>query len=1283
MIRAASDPPLDSQAAPQDSASLHSPKGPRTAVVAQLQGKTEALSLHSVLPIEPETAQNLDTFKTQPFGDLAASAERGHVCSNGESSREPQDPSQGGLLLTSEESEILCQMKKEQAIQLQEVQTTRLALLELQKQRVQLEYARSTIVAALESGDLDALEKIKAMDSMGDEEVDEVEINDLMQNAKDLGVAREALSNAMDQQHAVTPGVSSGHSFAHRNREPENDESPRSKTDAILSPGTKNGGNQCLQELMMRFHQQYNEEEPHWDEMERQELFQSWDQLQGLKEQVMEAAAAVVDDMGEPDVASSVNTGPFSPEQFARHGDTCLTIGPDEESSHVRPYVDMQHQQVAALRQELRMLQAYKATLDAHQNDFTARNARRPHADASSDSLTTLVRNSPEKMSTAVRPQLQHDDLAELSPSNLRRHARVLIAKSGDGSTDALIERLMDASVRERMQKSSREGPQPVLPGNSPEGGPENRSEGNFQAITQKTGHVPGIRKDVTHGTRSNERTADPVFKATPSIDRRVLDVRADIDAERVEQGMHDILENMRTIQKARHVATGAQRVQFDALFERLQSQLSELQQVQTNVSYFRDLVRQQVEKPPLTNRIDMEARNAGKSKSSFNSASGDSMQPNIGSVQTRTRQPFKKRISDSTRSPGQQNMAGLPTRQTLGIPLMRNTTPVLVEDDEEDDRTPLAPSRSWTEHAEVNEYDLIDGDDVNVQTSLYESSQQRKENICSKGTADPLTKRLFEECKDTIYRSAAGLISQNESEPYFLLQFFKKAAMLDSSYARQRLMLEMDKILDDCAAGSQAARLQSQSRPPLLSQSQSSLDQRRDQTSFADLECPSPMHSRARRGSSNSAELPHRGQHSETLTPPERAPHEQKNTYRLPVPATQQVEESQQPDLQQAHNVASDVQDRLIEYMAHIPEAFFTSKHVADMQSIVLRSVAWHLESTKQLGVGPVRELLTPVLDGVLNKYVAQHAVELGSVLVEEVGRVVSDIIYVTEEELARSAQRMQRESNDASTSTAAIENDRAQFFRKVHPPTPPRGRQPAPPTYHLAADCQGSACRWDHEALDELVQRLSTKHEWGAIMDAIARVEGNIDPSAYDGLDHSEEEDSQTESDESESDNDEDAEQEDEENEEDEYESDDTYRRASPPSSYHSQISNVTGARMRGERKAVQLPLQNRPLSTMRMQLVIRSVAHGALQAIQIWDPPRELSRLTQTAAKCEAQSMALLLWLSKAQSSHPPPVRSPLLQKMVQTLSSRTKRLQKLSPPPPRTCKMLVYIRVRVYN
>ena len=61
-----------------------------------------------------------------------------------------------------------------------------------------------------------------------------------------------------------------------------------------------------------------------------------------------------------------------------------------------------------------------------------------------------------------------------------------------------------------------------------------------------------------------------------------------------------------------------------------------------------------------------------------------------------------------------------------------------------------------------------------------------------------PRISRLFEKCKEDIYRSAANLISNFESEPYFLMSVFKKLLKLDSSYLRQKVLMQLDELLEE-----------------------------------------------------------------------------------------------------------------------------------------------------------------------------------------------------------------------------------------------------------------------------------------------------------------------------------------------------------------------------------------------------------------------------------------------------------------------------------------------------
>ncbi|EGF82903.1 hypothetical protein BATDEDRAFT_86359 [Batrachochytrium dendrobatidis JAM81] len=56
---------------------------------------------------------------------------------------------------------------------------------------------------------------------------------------------------------------------------------------------------------------------------------------------------------------------------------------------------------------------------------------------------------------------------------------------------------------------------------------------------------------------------------------------------------------------------------------------------------------------------------------------------------------------------------------------------------------------------------------------------------------------RLFAQHKDEIYRRAADTISTHDASPYFLLSVFKTLSKLDSQYARERVMIALDEIVD------------------------------------------------------------------------------------------------------------------------------------------------------------------------------------------------------------------------------------------------------------------------------------------------------------------------------------------------------------------------------------------------------------------------------------------------------------------------------------------------------
>ncbi|KAJ3150108.1 hypothetical protein HDU86_006732 [Geranomyces michiganensis] len=1122
-----------------------------------LSSKSEHAAMHQQ-PTAPYIA--LDS----PQHGAALSAERDDHTASAAAARPQADGSLG-----QEGKSILQQLTREHGAQVQEAQFTRLALLELQKKRVQMEHARSTIMEALESGDVNALEKLKDLGTLGldddltanGEEVLDDNLLDMIADAHALGVTRKHIAKAVTQRKIAETNAPSVQATASRDID---DEMTNEKLNEIMS--TLASGNHDYDREAMA-------------EVKRLKLMESWEELKSLKKQfndlngrTEDMRPATATTAAGDDLPSSPDTGPYSsPEAMARGAAAA----------------DEKWQQVAALQEELNELQAYKERLE-QRNRLLATHRGQRCADASSDSLATLVRSSPGKRS-AEGPLMSYknwnDQTKQDSHGSFRSGRQQQNDNMRRSGTDDLIERLVDASVRNATKdthqaQTSRPSRVEII---------EETGAGNPLAL--KLREIPSQVSLTRHTPPRKAPAISNQWDATPHQVLAAAERDTALDAARVEQGLQEVLSNMRTIQMVRHVAKGPERAQFDAVFEQLQIQLAELQEVQSKVAYFRQLVEQQQEEQsalladtaqgaapqramPKTTSPPLKRTDAATTTRGFDPGLS------VGSCASQTRENYR---------PGPAVPA---SPYKLGRPSQAWPSPKRQPDRADGDvfatdERARQMSASWNEQANVNEYNLLNYADAeaDLRTSFYEASQRVKENQFPHRHIDPLVKGLFEECREVIYRTAAAFISGNEAEPYFLMELFKKAGKLDTSFARQKLLMEMDKIVAICAEGKRE-----QDRRPLRPtiSGASSLTER-VQTPFNDSHFDSPAKDTAVRAFSVGGDSITEGRRSMAPSPFANVSnasmlHTAASTA-VPARLTSEKQTSNQPSAptsQEAEQVASIVQDMLIAFMARMREPCFTAAHVADMQLIVLAAVSKHLEASEQLGVGSLRDLLQPVLDDAFNRFVGRHAAEVGSVLVDEVGRIVCDVIYVTEDELARSEERMRRDVEslarrdgsgvpdevlrsgggrgngrnmnfndgvrvdvraadgaarggvdgmrkvnkariDSRTETPSVGSEsRMKFFKQS--PTPPRGRprnvvpataaiaaaasasapppQQQPPraaAYHYAVNCHDRDCRWDHEALDEVVQRLSTKHEWGAIMQAIQRVE---DCAGVDGL-------------------------------------------------------------------------------------------------------------------------------------------------------------------------------------
>ncbi|KAJ3164960.1 hypothetical protein HDU88_004941 [Geranomyces variabilis] len=1212
--------------------------------------------------------------------------------------------------LGQEGETILQQLTREHGAQVQEAQFTRLALLELQKKRVQMEHARSTIMAALESGDMGALEKLKdigSLDGVEEEDMDE-DLLDMIADAHELGVTREHIADAITQRGRRAKDIVKASSPLQQ------------ATTAEARNFDGEMTNEKLHEIMTTLASgEHGFDREAMAEVKRLKLMESWEELKTLKQQVNDLNGRATTDKtptaagGGNDAPDSPDTGPYSsPEAMARGAAAA----------------DEKWRQVAALQEELGELQAYKEKLE-QRNHLLATQRGQRRADASLDSLATLVRSSPGKHKADGPSVIPRNRKAiptqNIHGSSRAQHQYHAAMPSSSSGTDHLIERLAEASVRNRAGRlhQSQTSRDPTSVAIIEEIGAENPLALKIREVHS----APG-------STRHSPTRKTPVanhLQATPYQVLATAERDTAIDAARVEQGLQEVLVHMRTIQMARHVAKGPERAKFDAVFEQLQTQLAELQEVQSKVAYFRQLVEQQQDEQNAllsshavqTERVDVqhdqceaeylrqlaEAQELDDQNQNFEHGHAQRTIAHLRQLeeeqlhqiaqsqltgprseqrkvaycrqlaQEQQREQKPPMPFDFQQAGGQsksiaQRLMRHPHEQDAPLPSLkapiavhrqsktasppkradaatttRDYDPIFGPDspDSQADRDYRAArpamsassyklerpsqawpspkrrssdrandgrladerarpaSASWTEQANVNEYDLMNDVELEAElrTSFYEASQRTKENQLPKRRIDPQLRGLFDECREVIYRSAAAFISENEAEPYFLMELFKKASKLDTSFARQKLLIEMDKIVAACAEG----QSDQQQRRPLRPTRVASSITERVQTPFNNSHFDSPAKDSAGHVLSVGGDSITEGRRSMAPSPSESVRnaslmHAVPAASAHPTSVRNTFFETPAAISREAEDVASIVQDMLIAFMARMREPVFTPAHVADMQLIVLAAVSKHLETSEQLGFGSLRDLLQPVLDDAFNRYVGRHAAEVGSVLIEEVGRIVCDVIYVTEEELARSEERMRRDVDDFArrgavrdemrssgvrangrflgsesmhhdarainsteaqvdrngatmgidrrTETPSVGSEsRMRFFEQS--PTPPRGRQrnvvpataalasaaakappppPPPPrgrasAYHYGADCHDEDCRWDHDALDGVVRRLSTKHEWGAIMQAIQRVEQDGGPAGLAMLrDEDEEEEWETESDEEDEDEDDD---------------------------------------------------------------------------------------------------------------------------------------------------------------
>ncbi|TPX69421.1 hypothetical protein SpCBS45565_g02406 [Spizellomyces sp. 'palustris'] len=427
----------------------------------------------------------------------------------------------------------------------------------------------------------------------------------------------------------------------------------------------------------------------------------------------------------------------------------------------------------------------------------------------------------------------------------------------------------------------------------------------------------------------------------------------SDADIQNIEQGMQEVLAQMGTVEKAREMATDDQKQQFDDLFARLKGQLGELVQVQNKVTYFRNLLKTQASvghssSPQERNMVQVQsAPSRGRAGNGQSNTNSKSLGPNFPVGHNLL--PYDHRSA----SPGQYR--SVEVDQTVqGLNQYK-------EGQFGENRGDV----SWVEAAEVDEYDIKE----EVPDAYAEESNMIGNDM--EPSITPEAKRLFDQCKDKIYRCAASLISKHETEPYFLLQLFRGAEKLGNTYLRQRLLLALDDVLEE-AEGLERERGRGEERS----------------TKTGDLRGGSGVvreQGVRRRRERSAAPSPSPGMSVDRhVDQPDRLTAPAPNNIWIP-----------KLDVRDPDDLIGNIINNIVTYISRLPTPLFTSSSLYVIKLTVLSVLAPFLHRNyPTVERAPIVNAVGRILEESLSKYINGTALELESEVVDEVIGALDEVL-------------------------------------------------------------------------------------------------------------------------------------------------------------------------------------------------------------------------------------------------------------------------------------------------
>ncbi|KAI9100600.1 hypothetical protein DFS34DRAFT_615183 [Phlyctochytrium arcticum] len=447
--------------------------------------------------------------------------------------------------------DALHRMRMEQEVHLEEVQSTRNALFELQQKRDQLEFVRTNLSEALSNNDLEALNNLyQTVDGI------EASIGDhLEQRGSSTRAHNIEIDQALDELESETdPAIDSALNdipiedlMQLINTLPPDDLANNPALAQLLQLKDMYETRQSQLQQLQNLREQYAANEMRAEE-----------QIGLFAERQKELSALKMDfeDVKQQRDAPKPNILQQLRDQ--------LENGPDEGQdlpffATVKPTASTQAQasEITALQDELRMLQELKQNLDEKKRAMYA-SANVDQRESTSATVRHVETSTPahktrniEAAGAPVRGHQQNSDMQNEEMAD--RHWM-----SGIGQ---LMDRLSLASVKDGVSQT-----------------PAKKIVANLFGMSADN----GVKQDHQQQRRAGKQPESPE------------EMEGQEEKAHIERGMQELLQQMNTIEQARVHATGPQKVQLDDLYSRLEAQYNELKEVQEKLGYFRRMLAMQ-----------------------------------------------------------------------------------------------------------------------------------------------------------------------------------------------------------------------------------------------------------------------------------------------------------------------------------------------------------------------------------------------------------------------------------------------------------------------------------------------------------------------------------------------------------------------------------------------------------------------------------------------------------------------------------------------------------------